>query len=442
MATEQDIAAFIQRVEARLASLENQQFTETQLKFFNSLDERLSGLEAHCLNAGQLEFINGLPARLGAITVDCEQLISRAQTLDSTLRDLIPAYAQINTAQAKKEVINETYDKLSLLMLDDIRKIEKTMDEFRRSATALYATKHELALVEHKQAPSGASPGRPRIKVQEPPRFQGKREDCNSFLSQLALYFHRLKDEFATDDTKISTAISLLDGPPLKYMEPYIPELLSMTSTADRSLPMQSYEQFTEVLTNNFGLVNANVTNEGSLRNLQQTGSAITYTAEFRRLSVNLGFNDAALCAYYRHGLKDAIKDVLVHESAYTTFQTLSQRAIAIDNEIFARAIEKKNTTRSPRPTGSHPPPNTVSRTHSVPAGPTSSGPSPMDLGATRRITADERLDRMNKGLCLTCAQTGHFAKDCPNKNRHQAKLANVEDTDEIVFELGKDNAQ
>jgi len=33
-----------------------------------------------------------------------------------------------------------------------------------------------------------------------------------------------------------------------------------------------------------------------------------------------------------------------------------------------------------------------------------------------RKLTPEERKYCMTKGLCLCCRQSGHFAKECPNK--------------------------
>jgi len=277
MSQDEGTKAYFEGLEARLAALEANQLNDKQIEFFRQLDPRLTSLEETRLTHDQLQSLHAFSESVSSLTSQVGDLAARVGMLTTTTEQLLPAFAENVTDKIKKGIADETYDKLNTLINDDFRRFRKEFDQFRADATAMFASRQDILAAAHTPRAQTTSQ---KIKIQEPARFSGKREECSSFLAQLRLYFLRLKDDFTTDDSKISCALSLLEGPPLKYMEPLIAEMTDEPNPLSRSPSLQSFEKFAHDLTNNFGQLNANASNEANLRNLRQTGSATAYTCQ------------------------------------------------------------------------------------------------------------------------------------------------------------------
>ena len=101
---------------------------------------------------------------------------------------------------------------------------------------------------------------------------------------------------------------------------------------------------------------------------LYQTSSVSTYASEFRRLQAYITWNDQALFDRFYEGLRENVKDGLVHENPRPTLlEDLISAALRIDGRIYERILERKSTSARQgstshqstvsRPTMSAPPP-------------------------------------------------------------------------------------
>jgi hypothetical protein len=117
-----------------------------------------------------------------------------------------------------------------------------------------------------------------------------------------------------------------------------------------------------------------------ALKRLRQAkGSVLTYSAKFRRLASETGFNDDALMDFFRYGLNDDIKDVLATcFEELTELESFMNFCIKIDQRLYDRKIER-GSTRSPVP------PN---RPRQFSPGTGNNGTVPMDLDSI--YTKDE----------------------------------------------------
>ncbi|KAH9262780.1 hypothetical protein BASA82_000199, partial [Batrachochytrium salamandrivorans] len=165
------------------------------------------------------------------------------------------------------------------------------------------------------------------------------------------------------------------------------------------------------------------------------------YAAEFRQLTADIDWNDAALRSQFYSGLSSEIKDHLVHCESPVSLAAAMDQAIRIDNRIFERRQEQQY---NPRQFRRNQPPNTpVPRSHSQqyqqrfvdnysrspanqPSAPITSTPvqqhrttDDMDIDFARRgpLTSSERQQRFSQGLCLVCGQSGHLKATCPRSN-------------------------
>ncbi|KAH6577095.1 hypothetical protein BASA62_001038 [Batrachochytrium salamandrivorans] len=173
----------------------------------------------------------------------------------------------------------------------------------------------------------------------------------------------------------------------------------------------------------------------------------------------DLDWNDSALRAQFYFGLSYEIKDALVHFDTPSTLSLAIQQAIKVDNRLYERRLERTEVRgvtpySSPNrffpPTRPQPPTPRTSNTpwHQTPRRPPPPSPmvvpSPrssndMDIDFARRgpLTSEERQQRMNRGLCLVCGQSGHLKANCPksNPNFRAPKLIRAIQIDDVDFE-------
>ncbi|KAH9264569.1 hypothetical protein BASA83_011974 [Batrachochytrium salamandrivorans] len=155
------------------------------------------------------------------------------------------------------------------------------------------------------------------------------------------------------------------------------------------------------------------------------------YVALFHQLTADLDWNDSALRAQFYFGLSYEIKDALVHFDTPSTLSLAIQQAIKVDNRLYERRLERTEVRgvtpySSPNrffpPTRPQPP---TPRTSNTPWNQPQRRPPPpspmvvppprssndMDIDFARRgpLTSEERQQRMSRGLCLVCGQSGHL---------------------------------
>ena len=132
-----------------------------------------------------------------------------------------------------------------------------------------------------------------------------------------------------------------------------------------------------------------------------------------------LKWDTRARRAALREGLSSELKNGLVFLDEKEDLNEFVAQLQSMDNRIRARAQETKGskshsstTTRqaaAPKPT--YPAPTKPNEPSFRPG-----GTVPMALDASRRISPEERERRMREGLCLYCAGSGHFTRECPNR--------------------------
>jgi hypothetical protein len=81
---------------------------------------------------------------------------------------------------------------------------------------------------------------------------------------------------------------------------------------------------------------------ELKLARLKQTGSASKYTTEFRQVTIYLEYDDEPLIILFYRGLKEEVKDNLIREKRPDEFTDYMEMAVAIDNRLYERRMEKR----------------------------------------------------------------------------------------------------
>jgi regulator of replication initiation timing len=252
----------------------------------------------------------------------------------------------------------------------------------------------------------------PKIQnIPDPEKFSGDRKDLKAFLSQVRLKLSGNASMFPTLDLRLAYIASLVKGPAYAHIEEHI---------LDGFARIPDVNGLLEILSTAFGDPDEIGTAEREMRSLRQKNSDFaTYYAEFCRLMTILKWDTRARRAALREGLSSELKDGLVFLDEKEDLAEFVTQLQGMDNRIRARAQETKGT-KARSSTTSHQ--TTVSKpSYPIPTKPNEpyfrpGGTVPMALDASRRISPEERERRMRQGLCLYCAGSGHFTRECPNR--------------------------
>lgn len=214
-----------------------------------------------------------------------------------------------------------------------------------------------VALQAAGQAPvAPPPPPRRKIPVSVPDKFAGQREMFPTFMGQCQLFMALRPEDFPDDRARVGFVISLLSGSAAQWATP----LLLQDSPLLTDL--QGFWQHMRLL---YEDPFRPQTAAWRIKNLRQGRRPLQdYVAEFRLLSQDARWNEAALMDAFQDGLSDELQDELVRVEAPLTLDALVEQCLRMDH----------------------------------------------------RLTAQERSRRRLGGLCLYCGEPGHFAASCPRK--------------------------
>ena len=272
--------------------------------------------------------------------------------------------------------------------IDQLNAANRSLEEQNSSLRTQFQGQHQP-----QQPHRNATP-----KLPLPEKYDGKRYQFRQFLNSVKLQFSISPDRFPNDASKTGFVSSLLRGPALDWITPYLENQDPM---------LNSWAAFESKFKDMFDDPHRAKTAVNNLTQLRQgRRSVVAYAAEFRRIIMDANFDNNAKVYWFRAGLSDAILDELVHTQAMTDLDALISQCILIDTRLLERAVERKRRTAFAPPTSSSNP-----------------APSdPMIIDATnssfRRgpISADERKRRLEQNLCLYCGGSGHQKSNCSNR--------------------------
>ncbi|KAJ1170202.1 hypothetical protein NDU88_002083 [Pleurodeles waltl] len=152
---------------------------------------------------------------------------------------------------------------------------------------------------------------------------------------------------------------------------------------------------------------------EEALCDIQQgSQDVLQYITRFHQLEAETTWVERTLVTLFRRGLKEEIKDELVHSTRVEDLRGLMDQALSIEYRLQERRMEKRRSRGSSQPS--------TSRMY-LPRSEESRPPArdiegePMQVDTTRGpLSASEREDRRKKGLCLYSGSAGHMLHTCP----------------------------
>ena len=286
---------------------------------------------------------------------------------------------------------------------------------------ALEALGHRIEALEHSSVPSLTSVSTPAPKVPFPDKFDGTISRFKDFVVSVENIFALQSSRYPNDETKTRFIGTLLTKDALAWFR----EILKHDQQK-----LLNYADFMTEFADLFDDPHSQKHAQSSLKRLRQGRfSVLAYSARFRRLAKETGFNDEALIDIYRTGLNDDVKDVLATSLVEPEkLEDFIHFCTKIDHRLADRRAERSR--RPGVPTNRPSPPSPAL------APPLTHGPTPMDLDAMnasngsssssgtpgsnpRKLTKEERDRRLRENLCLYCGAAGHRAFNCPKKSKN-----------------------
>lgn len=293
-------------------------------------------------------------------------------------------------------------------------------------------------------APAIQPPTRSGPKVNSPEPFNGDRLELETYLCRCEHVFLAQPQNFRSETQKVLYASTYLKGNAYSWFKPLLQRYSkALTGTEGTTIPdeFSSWQTFSDSLTQMYGDPVLVKSKTRELNALKQTTSVSAYASEFRRLQAYVHWNDQAFFDRFYDGLRDNVKDGLVHENpSPIALDSLIASALRIDTRIFERILERKShpptpSTQRQAPMLARPwpatsrggtaaplpllPRNLVPRP--TPAPPIADAATPMELDSQRfPILTPEQKEarkrhRIQQGLCLYCGSATHRISECPS---------------------------
>jgi hypothetical protein len=273
-------------------------------------------------------------------------------------------------------------------------------------------------------------------KTKEPDTFDGSHADkLNKFILLCNLHF-RNNPAYASDEAKVTFALSYLRGMALEYFEPAI---LDSDESPDW---IDNWSAFIRTLRIQFGPIDPTADAERGLDNLkmQENQHIVKYNVEFTKFAIQTGWDEGVLRHRYYSGLAERIKDVMGQHPKPSTLDDMKLLAHGIDARYWERYREKSRSDKgksdksdkADKPDGKtdgKPPGNSKfdkgkgkGKPPKPAATPGSSSALAEKLGKDGKLTPQERQRRFDNRLCMFCGGVGHTAKDCTKSSSSSAK--------------------
>jgi hypothetical protein len=221
-------------------------------------------------------------------------------------------------------------------------------------------------------------------------------------------------NRYPNDASRVGLVGTLLTGTALAWFAPLLEK---------KSPVLENFDTFITEFQASFSDTDSVRTAINKIRRLRQgERPASAYAADFRLLSCDIPWDEAALMDLFRYGLRNDVKDLLLtfHEEPKSLTEAIS-RAVRCDNRLFERRSERQQVFR-PRTEQTYasivgtPPSNSIQAIND--------GPAPMEIDSTSRrrgpLSNAEKQRRWANRLCLYCGGPGHIAITCPHKPKRQ----------------------
>jgi hypothetical protein len=276
---------------------------------------------------------------------------------------------------------------------------------------------------------------RSKLRVNPPDTYEGNRRNLDNWLLQLDLFFNYQAKDTVTKEKAI-VASTYLRGEAFDWIKPFLD--IYLEGCPDKKEDEGGYNEWKEIahwleswiefklkVRSIFGVSDATETAVRKIQDLRQVKSAAQYAATFQQIGARTNWDDNALMAMFRKGLKDGVKDELMRYGGdVTTLDELVQAAIGLDDKLYNRAMEKRR--RFPEPRKGY-----YGGTFGKKQPRTSQYSDPMELDTLEKGRKGKQ-GRKQEGAkkknfsCYACGKPGHMARDCRSKGMVPRPQLNV----------------
>ncbi|KAJ1198064.1 hypothetical protein NDU88_001908 [Pleurodeles waltl] len=168
------------------------------------------------------------------------------------------------------------------------------------------------------------------------PRFSGDPNKLREFLDALTVYFAFRPSQFVQDRTKVGYLNSALSGPALAWATPLV----------TRNDPcLSNYSTFVTTFKQMFERPGLEASAEEALCDIQQGNQdVLQYITRFRQLAAETSWVERTLVKLFHIGLREDIKDELVHSARIENLKGLMDQTLTIEYRLNERRMEKKKS--------------------------------------------------------------------------------------------------
>ena len=257
-------------------------------------------------------------------------------------------------------------------------------------------------------------------KIAKPEDFHGNRDSLSKWLTQVGRWLHF--NNISQDRTLVAT--SYLKERAEDWIQPLVEKYLDQGS--DESGIFADYARFKREIRRVFAPTNQDAMAERALIDITQTRSVSDYAALFKKYADRTEWDDDALMAMFKRGLKDSVKDELMRYGGISSgLGDLIRIAIELDDKIYFRLVEKRGTKPKYERTGfayggrqqgdRHQPVRDPMELDAVQVKRTFKGKKPVSGGKETR-------------KCYACGKAGHITRDCRSKNKVERRQFDMVD--------------
>ncbi|QRW23799.1 Retrotransposable element Tf2 protein [Rhizoctonia solani] len=234
------------------------------------------------------------------------------------------------------------------------------------------------------------------VKVDHPDAYTGKiGNKARQWLTRMLAWVRLNQWMFPMDQEVLLFLLMNMKDVAGAWAHPHLNQLGS-----HRAL-IQTVDGFRTEFLAAFGNPNATQAAERQITQLTQTGTCAEYITKFRTISMDLDWNDAALCGQFARGLHWEVSRLIATcEQRPTTLLELQNAALVINN-----ALQEECASHPPKGNKSGPSSTTPNRGAST--GQQATRPGRLSSNPNF-VSKEEQNRRRAEGLCIKCRKAGH----------------------------------
>lgn len=268
-------------------------------------------------------------------------------------------------------------------------------------------------------APAAPGPQINNIKVALPEPFKGSKDRARYFLRDVLMYYATLQQHNParqfTDEEKILTALGLCQDKAAQWASELKNDFLG---PQPRPARVSDWNIFRQEFERRFADPDEPATLRKRIQEIRQTKSVAEFLDEWKDLITRKGYtDDDAVKDLFLERIKERVLREMISRGMPNDLEGVYDLARRIDHSQFmAISSAKKKEGQDQTQTQAT---NTTQRRNATPAATIGANAAVKAEPVNRirgKISLEEKNRRRANGLCLYCAQAGHFAANCPQR--------------------------